>query len=100
MQFGISDSIFLMNKAHNGTTFGVGKCFITTHGVVSSVFGDIFTSPIGDGVYKVEVYGVMLPKQVLMFLTCKYDLPQLLVNDAKGQFTIAKGASTQEPICS
>ncbi len=42
MQFGIGDSILLMKKTHNGTTFGVGKCFITTHGVVSSVLGDIF----------------------------------------------------------
>ncbi len=50
--------------------------------------------------YKVELYGVMLPKQALMFLTCKDDLPQLLVNDMKGQFTIGKGASMQEPICS
>jgi hypothetical protein len=41
----------------------------------------------------------MLPKQALMFLTCKDDLPQLFVNDMKGQFTIAKGASMQEPIC-
>jgi hypothetical protein len=91
-----------MNKAHNGTTFGVGKCFITTHGVVSSLLGDVFMGLLLEMVctrWRCMVY-VMLPKQALMFLTCKYDLPQLLVNDMKGQFTIAKGASMQEPICS
>jgi hypothetical protein len=35
-----------------------------------------------------------------MFLTCKDDLPHLLVNDMKGQFTIGKGASMWKPICS
>jgi hypothetical protein len=43
--------------------------------------------PIGDGVYKVEVQGVMLPKTSLMFPNSKDNPPKLLFKDVKGQFT-------------
>jgi hypothetical protein len=53
--------------------------------------------PIGDGVYNVEVQGVMLPETSLMFPNSKDDLPQLLFKDVKGQFTLWEGAIMQKP---
>jgi hypothetical protein len=64
VQFAKGDLVFLMNKHHtSGTTNGQGKHFIARCGVVYGVAGDMFHGvPIGDGVYKVEVQGVMLLK--------------------------------------
>jgi hypothetical protein len=66
VQFAKGDSMFLMSKHHTGgTTNGQGKRFIVGCGVVSDVVGDMFHGVlIGDGVYKVEVHGVMLLKKL------------------------------------
>ncbi len=45
------------------------------------------------GVYKVEVCGVMLFNQDLMFPNAKYDLPQWILKDVKVQFTLGEDAS-------
>ncbi len=53
--------------------------------------------PIGNGVYKVEVKGVILLKTSLMFPNSKDDPPQLLFKDVKGQFTLWEGANMRKP---
>jgi len=86
VQFSKGDSMFLISKHHtSGTTNGQSKHFIVRCGVVSGVM--FHGVPIGDGVYKVEVQGVMLPKTSLMFPNSKDNPPQLLFKDVKGQFT-------------
>ncbi len=61
--------MFLMSKHHtSGTTGGQSKRFIVGCGVVFGVANDMFHGvPIGNGVYKVEVQGVMLLETSLMF---------------------------------
>jgi hypothetical protein len=84
-----------MSKRHtSGTTSGQGKHFIVRCGVVFGVVDDMFHGvPIGDGVYKVEVQGVMLLETSLMFQNSKDDPPQLLLKDVKSQFRLWEGAS-------
>jgi hypothetical protein len=81
-----------MSKCHvlvSGIIFGNGKCHIAASGVVFGVVGDMFHgSLIIDGVYKVDVYGVTLHETTLFQPHFKEDLPQLLLKDVKGQFTI------------
>ncbi len=75
-----------MNKCHT-TAIGT-KRHIAASGVVFGVVGDMFHGVvIEDGVYKMEVHGVMLPKTTLIFPNMKDDPPQLLLKDVKSQFT-------------
>jgi hypothetical protein len=48
---------------------------------------------IVDGVYKVEVHGVILLKTTLFQPNFKDDPPQQLLKDVKGQFTLLEGAN-------
>jgi hypothetical protein len=74
--------------------FTNGKRHIVTSRVVSSVVDDMFHEVIiADGVYKVEVWGVMLPETTLFQPNLKDDPPQLLLKDMKGQFTLWQGAN-------
>ncbi len=84
-----------MNKCHtSGTIGGQSKHFIVRCGVVFGVVDDMFHGvPIGDGLYKVEVQGVMLLETSLMFPNFKDDPPQLLLKDVKSQFRLWEGAS-------
>jgi hypothetical protein len=95
VQFVKGDSMFLMSKHHtSGTIGGQSKHLIVRCGIVSGVASDMFHGvPIGNGVHKVEMQGVVLPKTFLMFSNSKDDLPQLLLKDVKGQFTLWEGAS-------
>ncbi len=87
MQFDKGDLVFLLSK-HHTTTTRIER-HIATSGVVSNVAGDMFHGVvIKDGVYKVEVHGVMFPKITLIFPNMKDDLPELLLKDVKGQFTL------------
>ncbi len=74
--------MFLMSNCHtSGTTGGL----IVGCGMVFGVASDMFHGvPIGNGVYKVEVQGVMLLETSLMFQNFKDDLPQLILKDVKG----------------
>ncbi len=70
------------------------KCHIVANGVVFGVASNMFHGVvIEDGVYKVEVHGVMFIKTILIFPNMKDDLAHLLLKDVKGQFTLWKGVN-------
>ncbi len=74
MQFDKGDSLFLMSKCHTTTTRT--KHHIATSGAVFGVVGDMFNGVvIKDGVYKVEVHGVMLFETNSIFPSLKDDPP-------------------------
>jgi hypothetical protein len=89
--------MFLTRKCHilaSGIISSNGKCHIAASSVVSSVVGNMFHGVlIADGVYKVEVWVVMLPETTLFQPNLKDDPPQLLLKDVKGQFTLWQGAN-------
>jgi hypothetical protein len=74
VQLDKGDFFFLMSKCCT-TTIGT-KCHIAASGAVSGVVGDMLNGVvIKDGVYKVEVHGVMLLETTLMFPNLKDDPP-------------------------
>jgi hypothetical protein len=81
-----------MSKCHilaSGIVSDIGKCHIAASGVVFGVVGDMFHETlIIDGVYKFEVQGVTLHETILFQPNFKDDLPQLLLKDVKGPFTL------------
>ncbi len=92
MQFDKDDLVFLLSK-HHITTIGT-KHHIATNGIVFGVASNMFHGVvIEDGVYKVKVHGVMLPKTTLIFPNMKDDRSHLLLKDVKGQFTLWKGVN-------
>jgi hypothetical protein len=60
-----------------------------TSALVSGILGDLFHgAQIVDGMYKVEVFGLMLLDAPLPFLNYKDDPLQLLLKQVQGQFTL------------
>jgi hypothetical protein len=65
--------------------------------IVRGVPRDTFHgSKIGNGVYKVEVQGVMLANAPLPFPNNKDEPPQLFVNQAQGQFALWESGQMQK----
>jgi hypothetical protein len=69
----------------------------TTSVIVHGVPRDTFHgSTIGDGVYKVEVQGVMLEDASLPFPNNKNEPPQLFVMEVQGQFALWESAQMRK----
>ncbi len=82
IQFAIGKMVFLLNKRTP-----------TTSVVVSRVLRDLFHGKeIVDGVYKVEVQGLMFPYAPLLFPNHNNSLEQLLFEQVCGQFNLWESA--------
>ncbi len=76
--------VFLLHKCEHD---GMGTP--TTSTIVYGVLRDLFHgAQIVDGLYKVEVSGLMLLDALLHFPNFKDDLLQLLLKQVQGQFTL------------
>jgi hypothetical protein len=70
-----------------------------TNVVVSRILGDLFHgAQIENGLYKVEVFGLMLLDAPLPFLNYKDDPLQLFLKQVQGQFTLWDNAMMRKAI--
>ncbi len=84
VQFTLGEMVFLLHKCKLD---GMGTPVAIV--VVSRVLGDLFHgAQIVDGLYKVEVFGLMFLDAPLPFPNYKDDPLQLLRKQVQGQFTL------------
>ncbi len=86
------DGLLLMHKCEHD---GMGT--LATSAIVFGVIRDLFHgAQIANGLYKVEVFGLMLLDAPFHFLNLKNDPLQLLLKQAWGQFTLWDNAMMQK----
>ncbi len=83
VQFTLGELVFLLHKCELD---GMGT--FATSAIIFGILGDLFHGrQIVDGLYKVEVFGLMLLDAPLPFPKYK-DCLQLLLKQVQGQFTL------------
>ncbi len=94
VQFTLGELVFLLHKCELD---GMGT--FATSAIIFGILGDLFHGrQIVDGLYKVEVFGLMLLDAPLPFLNYKDDPLQLFLKQVQGQFTLWDNAMMRKAI--